>query len=503
VTPVKETVALPDDFLFGVATAGFQVEGGYNGPGEPANNWTRWEGGGRIEPSGNACDFWLRPEDALDRAAGMGCNAFRLSVEWTRVEPEEGQIDDTALDGYVRILDACLERGMEPIVSLHHFTHPAWLGDEFWLDADSPDRFAAHVARVVPALADRCRRWVTINEPNIVALMGWVEGAYPPGRSRAFTEAFTVLDNLLTAHVRAHRVVHRLQPDAMVTVNTSSSSIYEHDRLLTDLLTVRAAGVARDDVDAWIDERRALHDDLVPPGGRGELLLRRLFAAASPYGGVRRGSHLDGLLRSRLRQNAPTRVLDAVYDVTDEQQRPLDATGFDWYDPVASHATRFPGHETSGGRRWEPSRAIWDVRADPAGLTRWCRDQHELLPGMPLWVVENGLCNRVRNGRSYPRPDGWDRPRYLTEHIAAVVDAVASGAPVTAYLHWSLVDNYEWGSYEPRFGIFGIDRARGPRGFRWLDTDAMGQDSAGTYRQLISWARDGAQGTPPGPIRTA
>ncbi len=117
-------------------------------------------------------------------------------------------------------------------------------------------------------------------------------------------------------------------------------------------------------------------------------------------------------------------------------------------------------------------------------------DQHELLPGLPLWIVENGLCNRVRNGRSYPRPDGWDRPRYLTEHVAAVVDAVASGAPVTAYLHWSLVDNYEWGTYEPRFGIFGIDRARGPRGFRWLDTDAMGQ---GLGRRLSAAHRLGAR----------
>ena len=114
-------------------------------------------------------------------------------------------------------------------------------------------------------------------------------------------------------------------------------------------------------------------------------------------------------------------------------------------------------------------------------MTRWCRDQHELLPGLPLWIVENGLCTRVRNGRNYPRPDGWDRPRYLAEHVAAVVDAVAAGVPVTAYLHWSLVDNYEWGSYEPRFGIFGIDRARGPRGFRWLDTDA---DGPGLGRRL-------------------
>jgi beta-glucosidase/6-phospho-beta-glucosidase/beta-galactosidase len=426
----------------------------------------------------------------------MGCDAFRLSVEWTRLEPAEGEFDDTALDGYARILDACRERGLEPVVTLHHFTHPAWLGDEFWLDAESPDRFAHHVARVLPVLAPRCATWITINEPNILALMGWVEGACPPGRRMAFTEAFAVLDHLLTAHVLAHRAIHDVQPEAMVTVNTSSSSLYEHDRLWTDLLTARHAGVDREDIDPWVDERRRAHDAAFPAESAGEVVLRRLFAWASPYGGSGpEGAGLDGPVRTRLRRPSPRRVLDAIYD--GDHPRPLDASGFDWYDPVASRATRLPGHRSAGGRRWEPSTAIWDVPPDPAGLTRWCRDQHELLPDLPLWVVENGLCTRVRNGRPYPRLDGWDRPRYLREHVAAVVDAVAAGVPVTSYLHWSLVDNYEWGTYEPRFGLFGIDRARGPRGFRWLDTDADGCDSAGAYRRLIAWARDGAEGPPP------
>jgi len=494
--PAGNGAGLPDGFLFGVATAGFQIEGGFNGPGEPANNWLAWEAGGRIEPSGGAVGFWRRPEEALDRAAGLGCNAFRLSVEWPRLEPAEGQFDTGALDGYLRILDACHDRGLEPIITLHHFTHPAWLGEEFWLQGDAPERFAAHVARVVPVLAPRCRTWITVNEPNILALMGWVEGACPPGRRMAFADAFTVLDNLLTAHVLAYRTVHEVQPAAMVTVNTSSSSIYEHDRLLTDLLSVREAGVDRGDVDAWVDERRAAHDRLFPAAGSGERFLRGIFAAASPYGRARaQGPPLTGAVRARLRQPSRRRVLDAVY--AGPPARTLDATGFDWYDPVASRATRWPGHRSAGGRRWEPSRAIWDVPPDPRGLTRWCGDQHTLLPGLPLWVVENGICNRVHNGRSYLRSDGWDRPRYLREHVAAVVDAVASGAPVTAYLHWSLVDNYEWGTYEPRFGIFGIDRARGTRGFRWLDTDAQGRDSASAYRSLIAWARDGAEGPPP------
>jgi len=483
-------VALPEGFVFGVATAGFQVEGGFNGPGEPANNWARWEAGGRIEPSGNACDFWLHPEEALDRAADLGCDAFRLSVEWARLEPEEGRFDPDALARYGAILDARHDRGLEPVVTLHHFTHPVWLGEEFWLQADSPERFAAHVARVVPDLAGRCRTWITVNEPNIVALMGWVEGSCPPGRTGAFTEAFTVLDHLLTAHVLAYDAVHSVQPDARVTVNTSSSSIYEHDRLLTDLVGARHAGVAAGDVDAWVDERRVLHDELVPPYGVAEVALRRLFAAVCPY-----GSSAGRPVRNRLRRPAPRRVLDAVYAA--DTPYALDATGFDWYDPVAGRALRLPGHRTSGGRRWAPARAIWDVVPDAGAMGRWCRDQHVLLPGLPLWVVENGLCTRVRNGRNHPRTDGWDRPRYLTEHVAAVVDSVAAGVPVTAYLHWSLVDNYEWGSYEPRFGIFGIDRSRGPRGFRWLDTDADGRDSAATYRRLVRWARDGAEGPPP------
>ncbi len=484
----------PASLSFGVATAGFQIEGGYNGPGEPANNWARFEAGGRIEPSGNACGFWAEPEQALDRAASLGCDTFRLSVEWARLEPAEGTFDSHALDRYLGILDACTERGMEPMVTLHHFTHPAWLGEEFWLDGEAPDRFAAHVARLVPSLAPRCRKWVTINEPNIVALMGWIEGAYPPGRRMAVGDALVVLDHLLTAHVLAYDAIHRVQPGARVTVNTSSSSLYEHDRMLTDLLTVRAAGVGRLEVDDWIDERRSLHDELFPPQSAGEAVLRRLFAAASPFGGPGRKAPWGGT-SGRRRRPSPRRVLDAVYGA--DADRPLDAAGFDWYDPVASHATRLPGHRSSGGRRFEPSRALWDVPPDPGALTRWCADQQRMLPDLPLWVVENGLCNRVRNGRSYPRRDGWNRPRYLREHVAAIVDAVATGAPVDTYLHWSLVDNYEWGSYEPRFGIFGLDRSRGRRGFRWLETDAEGRDAAGAYRRLIGWARDGAEGPPP------
>jgi beta-glucosidase/6-phospho-beta-glucosidase/beta-galactosidase len=164
----------------------------------------------------------------------------------------------------------------------------------------------------------------------------------------------------------------------------------------------------------------------------------------------------------------------------------LDVVGIDYYDPVVSHHLTVPGGRTAGGRSWAPGRELWDDRVNPSGLERYCRAN--TVPGLGVWMVENGLCNRVRRGRSFPRLDGWDRARYLRANLSSLVDALDTGVPVGAYYHWTLVDNYEWGSYEPRFGIHGVDRERGGR---ILDTDAMGLDAAAAYRRLIEGLRSG------------
>jgi beta-glucosidase/6-phospho-beta-glucosidase/beta-galactosidase len=483
--------------LVGVATSGYQVEGGYNGDGEPANNWSSWERAGRAERSGPACNFWARPEEALDRAAAIGCNAFRVSVEWTRLEPRPGRFDEGALERYAQILRLCHDRGLEPIVTLHHFTHPAWLGEEFWLRPGSPDRFARHVARILPTVAPFCRRYVTINEPNIVMLMGWVEGTHPPGRRLAFSDAYCVLDNLLAAHVLAADAIRAVQPDALAVCNTSASSIYEHDRLLVDLLLSRRAGVAASDIDRYVDERRALHDAAFPPAHAGEMALRRFFAALSPYGTARGagGGSLWPRARAAARRGAPRRVLQVLR--ASPEACPIGAVGFDWYDPVASHALRRPGwRDQTGARRWSTGRALWDVVSDPDALRDWCRTEGALHSGLPLWVVETGLAIEQGASGARARADGWDRPRYIEAHGEAVADARAGGAPVEAYLHWSLVDNYEWGSYAPRFGIFGMDRGD-PDAPRWLDTDAAGHDAAAAFSAMARSLRaaSGAKGT--------
>ena len=457
---------LPDGFRFGVATAGFQIEGGYNGPGEPRNNWARWEDEGRVEPSGIALDFWNRYEEQLDRAVAAGCDGFRLSIEWARCEPVEGEIDTEALERYGAILAACAERGLQPLATLHHFTHPAWLGERFWTELDAPERFAAWVRTAVDALHDRCRHWVTVNEINVLALQTYVTGQFPPGLFFSAGDAVRTLDHLLAGHVLAYGEVHARQPDAVVATNTYSMSVYELDRLLLDVLLARRHRVPRHDLRSWLADRRETYHAAVDTGLRGERALRRLASAMIPL------------------EQALPRAVAAVYDTAHEST--LDVTQIDYYDPVVSHHLRMPGHRTAGGRSWLPGRMLWDDPPDPPGLARYAGLNVE--PGLPVWVVENGLCNRVRNGRAHPRDDGWDRVRYLRENLAALVDALDAGVPVGGYYHWTLADNYEWGSYEPRFGLYGVDRARG---VAWSDLDSMGHDAAGAYRRLIEGLRAG------------
>ena len=457
---------LPKDFQFGVATAGFQVEGGYNGPGDPANNWSGWEREGRVEPSGVAVDFWNRYEEILDRVSSLGCDSFRMSVEWARCEPESGQFDDTAFARYAAILDACLERGLEPLVTLHHFTHPDWLGEAFWLQPDSPERFAAWAHAAVSRLSDRCSHWVTLNEINILPVQSFLLGGFPPGRRGDMASALRAFDHLLAAHVLAHATIHSHQPDASVSTNNGCSSIYELDRLFIDILLSRSSDVGRHYINEWLRQRRKRYYSMIGGGNWRETALRRLVASTIPL------------------ERALPRAVAAVHDGPAE--RPIDSIQIDYYDPVASNHVRVPGHRSAGGRVWDPGRRLWDDMVNPPGMATYLAANCE--PGMGLQIVENGLCNRVRNGRSYPRLDGWTRPAYLRRNLATVLSAMDRGIPVTGYWHWSLVDNYEWGSYEPRFGLFGVDRARG---IRWSELDSMGQDAAGAYKTIIEGLRTG------------
>ena len=153
-------LSLPGEALLGAASSGFQVEGGYNTPGRPHNNWHEWEHLPGNEPCGAATRFWEAPWRDLDLAQGLGFSAHRLSVEWARVQPSESTVeleqepewDAAAVARYVEILIGCRQRGLEPVVTLHHFSHPAWVGPDLWLSDERVGRWLVFVARIVPEL---------------------------------------------------------------------------------------------------------------------------------------------------------------------------------------------------------------------------------------------------------------------------------------------------------------------------------------------------------------
>jgi beta-glucosidase len=470
-------VRVPPGFRWGAATAGFQIEGGYNAAGRPANHWARWEGAARVEPAGRANGFWERPEVLLDAARAIGLSAFRLSLEWARLEPADGRLDEAALERYVGILAGCRERRLEPLVTLHHFAHPAWLGEDPWSGAEgerTARRFARYARETVDAVGGRLAArglppiscYATLNEINILPLMSHVLGVFPPGGVGHARRAARTMDALLCAHIAAYDAIHDVHaargwPTPIVTTNNFAFGLYELDRLISDILTARTGGVAEHDLPRHLRARRG-----------------RWYAALDR---APRGEHwIDGLLRplvGALLRGLLPRGRAALY--ASPRPAKLDALAIDYYDPLPERFLRLPGRRVGLARVWQPIAALWETPPHPPMFLWYLRQAAEY--GLPLMVLENGLCSARRGDERTMRADGWTRPEYLRQHLLAVAQALGEGLPLTAYVHWSIVDNYEWGSYLPRFGLHGAD-ARG----ELEPLDSMGHDSAATLAELIA-----------------
>ncbi len=414
---------------FGLSAAGYRSEGGFNGPGEPANQWSAWELTGKVRRPRRPGTLWADPDGVLELGAQAGATVLALSVEWARTEPGPGQVDQVALDRYARIFDSARALGLEPVAVLHDVAHPGWLGEEFWLTPGSPDRFAEHVAAVVTALSPVCRRWVTLRSPNLVAFAGWVAGRHPPRRTAALSDAWAVLDNFLSAHLLAYSAVHDLQADADVLFGVRRSSSYDWQRLLVDLLCAPALGVGRGSFEEWVAGRRARHDAAAPPEDLKDVAWRRAAAATAPFGA------------GRFRRPSPGRALDLAYrpgaggpppttgsngSATPARARyPLDGLLVGWLPPALDAVLASRG----------PVRP-WEARPNPAALVSSCREQALATPGLPIWI-EDGFSTH----RGAPRSDGWDRGAYVRAQLGALeatdCDGEAGGPAAAGYLFFS------------------------------------------------------------------
>ena len=209
----SDRLEFPPGFLWGTATSAHQVEG------ENTNNdwWAFEQQPGAIwrgHRSGAACGWWRDAERDFDLMATLGQNTHRLSVEWSRIEPEEGVFDPAALARYGEMLAGLRRRGIEPMVTLHHFTTPLWMARQGgWLNPLILPRFERFVRHTVAALSDQVQLWCTINEPEVYAAEAYLEGIHAPGH-RSPVEMLRVLRHMLLAHAAAYRAIHEVQPDA-------------------------------------------------------------------------------------------------------------------------------------------------------------------------------------------------------------------------------------------------------------------------------------------------
>lgn len=398
----------PPGFLWGTASAAHQVEG------DNCNNqwWAFEQQPGAIwhgDKSGLACDWWANAEADFDRMAGLGLNAHRLSLEWSRIEPEPGRFDHTAIDRYREMMDGLRRRGITPLVTLHHFTEPLWftrMGG--WENGASVALFRRYADFATRALADLCDFWATINEPLVLIAQGWFLGNWPPGKQN-FPLAMQVMRHLLFAHAEAYHAIHAHQPDAKV-------GYAKHVRL--------TAGVRPDN---RLDRYAA---------GLRRWLFEHILVAATD----------DGWLRPPLSLNRRDARL----------AKTLDYIGLNYYTRdfvrFGLNPARLFGNPEylSNAEHSDSGRAGPFSQFDPEGLYQVCQEVHRFRPDLPIYITENGLPDR----------DDKQRPRWLVAHLAALQRAIASGCDVRGYFHWTLVDNFEWAEgWGLRFGLIEMDPA--------------------------------------------
>jgi len=413
----------PHGFLWGTAASAHQVEGNNTN-----NDWWAWEQHGRVrEPSGQACDHYRRFREDFDLAQQLAHNAHRFSVEWSRVEPEEGRFSDEALAHYRDVVQHLRRRGMEPIVTLHHYTNPLWLERKGgWTNRQVVEHFARFARRVAEALGGEVLYWLTINEPMVYIWMHYLDGVGPPGEHNLIL-SYRVMEHLVRAHIAAYHAIHDVARSRKLPAQVS---------------------VAMHAQPFW-PCRWWWPGDRIVAGMTEQMYNQHLLDAL-----------IDGVLR--IPYGRRVRLADAT--------NTLDFIGMNYYGRV------FLRMGTIGNRQWVGRRCStwhhrevterngldWDIY--PPGMAqvvRWAAPYR-----CPVLITENGICTA----------DDGQRSRFILRHLAVVARLLQQGVPVLGYLYWSLLDNFEWAEgYAPRFGLIEVDYATQARRVR---------DSARTFAEV-------------------
>jgi beta-glucosidase len=445
-TQPNDARSFPDTFLFGAATAAYQIEGAAHEDGRTDSIWDAFcRVPGAVVDGHNgdvACDHYHRYEDDVAMMADLGLQTYRFSTSWSRIRPDGGPVNAAGMDFYSRLVDQLLEKNIKPWLTLYHWDLPQALEEKGgWTDRDTAYRFAEYAADVHATLGDRVDAWTTLNEPWCSSFLSYIGGEHAPGRQDPVA-GLAAGHHLLLAHGLAVRTLREANPALQLGITLN--------------LTVA---------------------DPVDPSAEGDV------DAARKIDGQFNRFFLDPIFRGEYPADVRADLAHLEWEHVIEEgdlaiiSTPIDALGVNYYhgDALSSRAVEnelstaapserpkrspFPAAEgVYFHSRGLPQTAMdWEVQ--PEGLTRLLKriDAEYTGTAVRLSVTENGAAYD-----DVVSPDGSvddaDRVSFLRQHLDAILDAIGDGVPVYGYFYWSLMDNFEWAwGYHKRFGIVRVD----------------------------------------------
>jgi beta-glucosidase len=389
------TKVFPDNFFWGVATSAFQLEG------SPYADWASWDS--ILSEKPDVTNHYSLYKEDLALLRDLGVNAYRFSLEWSRIQPRENVWDEGALSHYQDIIDILINNNIEPMVTLHHFTHPLWFIKKYpWHEDASVDHFSRYIEKVLTGLKG-VRYWITFNEPYVLLLGGYLEGCMPPGIKDA-SLAVKALMNILKCHTEAYEMIHARDPRAMVSVAHNMAALAP-----------------------W----------------RSWNPLDRLLSRIAKY--FYNHSLLDAFLTGKLVIKFPFRnALEIAVPIKDK----LDFFGVNYYTRVHMRFNPFKKMGVELRHRDIEGHGLTDMgwEIHPYGLEKVLRYASRLK--VPLIITENGIATR----------DDQKRIRFMKRHVDILERCLRNGIDVRGYFYWSLIDNYEWlQGLDARFGLYKVD----------------------------------------------
>jgi beta-glucosidase len=463
-SPLTAARIFPADFLWGSATAAYQIEGGATEGGRGPSIWDTFSHTPGRTLNGDtgdvAADHFHRWREDVAHLKNLGLGAYRFSISWPRVQPGgAGEFNPEGIAFYSALVDALIQAGIEPVVTLYHWDLPQELEDAGgWANRETAYRFAEYAERMARELGARVAVWTTLNEPWCSAYLGYASGVHAPGRTDG-AAALAAVHHLNLAHGLAGRAIRGVLGDEAKLSITLNLHVIRPD-----------------------DPGSAADADAVR---RIDALGNRAF-----LGPLLDGAYPADLLAGTSHVTDWSFVRDGDLEAINV---PLDILGVNYYAPMRvrhfsgeGERVLADGHGDSAATPWVgvddiefvqqpgPYTAMgWNI--EPAGLTELLLSLHTTYPDQPLMITENGAAfgdDVAADGRVHDER----RVAYLHDHLEAVGAALDGGADVRGYFVWSLMDNFEWGyGYERRFGIVRVDYATLAR---------IWKDSAFWYREL-------------------